>query len=271
MLPSRANLGQGQRFAKVWNEDVAVVHLTKGRYRARFATGDADIARARGLRDLCFRTARGLGGSDADRFDAACRHMLLEEVATGQLVCCFRLLMLESGAAINTSYSAQFYDLERLSDFRAPMIELGRFCIHPDLRDPDILRLAWGALTQVVDGAAVGMLFGCSSFDGAAAESHADALARLCDHLAPARWMPGVRAPAVHAFATGLRGRIARKAPQMPPLLRTYLLMGGWVSDHAVVDAELNTMHVFTGLEIALIPAARARLLRAVGGLPANL
>ena len=51
----------------------------------------------------------------------------------------------------------------------------------------------------------------------------------------------------------------------MPPLLRSYLAMGGWVSDHAVVDAQLGTLHVFTGLEIRAIPPARARLLRAAG------
>ena len=50
------------------------------------------------------------------------------------------------------------------------------------------------------------------------------------------------------------------------PLLRTYLVMGGWVSDHAVVDRDLNTLHVFTGLEIRAIPPARARLLRATAG-----
>jgi putative hemolysin len=48
----------------------------------------------------------------------------------------------------------------------------------------------------------------------------------------------------------------------MPPLLRTYLMMGGWVSDHAVIDRDLGTLHVFTGLEIAAVPAGRARLLR---------
>ena len=47
------------------------------------------------------------------------------------------------------------------------------------------------------------------------------------------------------------------------PLLRTYLSMGGRVSDHAVVDSQLDTLHVFTGLDIAAIPAARAKLLRA--------
>jgi hypothetical protein len=38
--------------------------------------------------------------------------------------------------------------------------------------------------------------------------------------------------------------------------------MGGWVSDHAVVDIDLDTLHVFTGLEIGRVPKARARLLR---------
>jgi putative hemolysin len=52
----------------------------------------------------------------------------------------------------------------------------------------------------------------------------------------------------------------------MPPLLKTYLLMGGWVSDHAVVDNDLNTLHVFTGLEIRAIPPARAKALRMVAG-----
>jgi L-ornithine Nalpha-acyltransferase len=38
--------------------------------------------------------------------------------------------------------------------------------------------------------------------------------------------------------------------PRLPPLLRTYLGMGGWVSDHAVVDRELDTLHVFTCVEV---------------------
>jgi putative hemolysin len=52
----------------------------------------------------------------------------------------------------------------------------------------------------------------------------------------------------------------------MPPLLRTYLMMGGWVSDHAVIDRQMGTLHVFTGVEIRAIPAARARMLRALAG-----
>lgn len=53
---------------------------------------------------------------------------------------------------------------------------------------------------------------------------------------------------------------------QMPPLLRSYLAMGGWVSDHAVVDAELGTLHIFTALEVDRVPPARARSLRQIAG-----
>jgi putative hemolysin len=48
---------------------------------------------------------------------------------------------------------------------------------------------------------------------------------------------------------------------KMPSLLRAYLLMGGWVSDHAVIDKKLNTLHVFTGLEVSKIPNAKKRFL----------
>jgi hypothetical protein len=40
--------------------------------------------------------------------------------------------------------------------------------------------------------------------------------------------------------------------------------MGGWVSDHAVLDPDLDTTHVFTALTIAAIPAPRTRALRAL-------
>ena len=85
-------------------------------------------------------------------------------------------------------------------------------------------------------------------------------------HLAPRRWRPRVKMPEVFRYARVLRARKpdrARALLAMPPLLRSYLAMGGWVSDHAVVDPVLKTMHVFTGVEIRAIPDSRKRLLRA--------
>lgn len=237
-------------------------NFTKGRYLARIAQGGADVEAACALRHLAF------GGADRDRFDDICTHFLIEEARSGRLVCCFRILPLARGAEINRSYSAQFYGLSALRRFDGPMAEMGRFCVHPDWRDADILRVAWGAVTRYVDAHGVEMLFGCSSFKGTATEAYLDSFAMLKDrHLAPRRWWPRVKAPLVFRFAQTLRLRTpdARLAMQeMPPLLRSYLMMGGWVSDHAVVDRQLNTLHVFTGLEVTAIPPARKRLLRAV-------
>ncbi len=236
------------------------------KFSIRYAETAADIAAAQRLRHLCFRGGAGL---DADRFDADCAHALIEEVSSGRLVACFRLLPLEGGGAIGRSYAAQFYDLGNLASFDGPIVEMGRFCIHPDARDPDILRIAWSAMTSYVDARGVELLFGCSSFKGTEAEAYMDAFALLKDrHLAPKRWLPRVKAPRVFRFATRLKLKnpnLKRAMKGMPPHLRSFMQMGGWVSDHAVGDNDLNTLHVFTGLEVRTVPASRKRLLRALG------
>ncbi|WP_299911918.1 GNAT family N-acyltransferase [uncultured Paracoccus sp.] len=251
--------------------------MRQGRYSTRFAETEADLSRAQHLRWQCFlarnRAEGGDGDSlDRDGHDALCRHVLIEEAQSGKLVCCFRILPLSGGSEIARSYSAQYYNLASLADYDGKLVELGRFCVHPDHSDPDILRLAWAMLTDYVEAEGVDLLFGCSSFIGTEPEAYADAFAMLRErHLAPKRWLPRVKAPQVFRFARALR--FARPDPKkamaaMPPLLRSYLAMGGWVSDHAVVDPQMNTLHVFTGLEVSAISANRRRFLR--GG-PASL
>lgn len=255
-----------------------MVRLLKGRFAARFAETDADVQKAQSLRYCAFIQGRETAesdaradGLDADAFDDICKHVLVEDTRSGALVCCFRLLPLHSGAEISRSYSAQYYDLSNLADYEGPMVEMGRFCIHPHARgDADVLRVAWSAMTDYVDQNDVDLLFGCSSFEGTQADLYMDAFALLKErHLAPKRWLPRVKAPSVFRFAARLRLKkpnLKSAMKGMPPLLRTYLVMGGWVSDHAVVDNDLNTLHVFTGLEIKSVPPARARLLRATSG-----
>lgn len=225
------------------------------------------------LRYAAFIAGRGAvdraDGRDSDDFDAKCDHVLIEDIATGHLVATFRLLSLGSGAEIPESYSAQYYELHALERFQRPMVEMGRFCVAPGVRDPDILRTAWAALAAYVDREGVEMLFGCSSFQGTNADAYSDAFAMLRErHLAPKRWLPRIKAPNVFKFAQKFRRKPDRMQAlkTMPPLLRSYLSMGGWVSDHAVVDRDLGTLHVFTGLEIGAIPPARKRLLRGVAG-----
>lgn len=246
-----------------------------GRYRARFSAEPRDVEAAQRLRHAAFIATRPgadaaagprAQGLDADAFDPLCTHALIEEAATGRLVCCFRMMHLANGSEIARSYSAQYYELSSLHDYERPMVEMGRFCIDPAHSSADVLRVAWGAMTEYVEDNGVGLLFGCSSFEGVDADAYMDAFAYLtARHLAPKRWLPRVKAPAVFAFAKLLRlkrpdMKLAMK--RMPPLLRTYLTMGGWVSDHAVIDRDLGTLHVFTGVEIDRVPPARRKLLR---------
>ncbi len=247
--------------------------LDHGRYRARFAVCDADLRAAQELRYRALIAETGAAprpdGRERDAFDALCRHILVEEMPGGGLVCCFRVLPLGGGAEIPSSYSAQYYGLTGLESYDGPLLEMGRFCIEPGRFDPEIVRVAWGALAGLVEEEGVEMLIGCSSFRGTDAASYHDAFAVLKErHLAPKRWLPKVKAPNVFRFARRLRRKpdLRRALLTMPPLLRSYLSMGGWVSDHAVVDRDLGTLHVFTGLEIAAIPPARKRLLRAAMG-----
>lgn len=240
-----------------------MLRIEKGRYVAFAAQSDAQIAAAQALRALTF----GLGADgDKDQFDGHCLHFLIEDREKRRLVCCFRVLTF-AGPDVVESYSAQYYDLSALAFFKGPMVEMGRFCVDPSRRDPDILRLAWAVMTEYVDRRGVQLLFGCASFDGTETAPYHDAFAALsARYTAPARWCPGIKSPEVVIFDRAhTRPCDLKKANKsLPPLLRSYLSMGAWVSDHAVIDRALNTLHVFTALEVRTIPPARKRLLRAL-------
>ena len=119
------------------------------------------------LRGLCFNRE----GSDAERFDKSCSHNLIRSKQDNRLVGCFRMLA-ATRASIDTSCSAQFYELSALACFSGSMIELGRFCIQPNEQDPDIVWIAWAALTACADENKISILFGCTSFSGNGIGAH---------------------------------------------------------------------------------------------------
>ncbi len=251
--------------------DMVTQVFEKSKYRAKLTRNASDIKAAQRLRYRAFINPDG-EGLDRDGFDDLCWHVLIEDQKNNELVACYRLLPLENGRDIESSYSAQFYDLTALKAYPGRMVEMGRFCITPGLRDPEILRTAWALMTRYVDDEGIAMMFGCSSFRGTDPAPYLDAFALLGrDHIAPERWQPRLKAANVFAFGPESGPEIneihkineKRARRLLPPLLRTYLVMGGWVSDHAVIDADMNTLHVFTGLEVSAVPDARARNLRA--------
>ena len=237
--------------------------VEKGRFRARLTDCPADVDAALALRARRFRN----GSDDADALDDVCRHVIVEPIDGGNPIATFRFLHLADGRGIGLTYSAQFYDLTRLQAYCRPLIEIGRFCTDGEVSDADVLRIGWALLTRYVDAHEIGLMFGCSSFPGNDTAPYRDTLCLLAlRHCAPKEWAPGMGSQDIVSFADILLGgapnlRAANAA--MPKLLRTYLAMGGWVSDHAVIDRELGTFHVFTGVEIDSIPPTRKRLLRA--------
>lgn len=233
--------------------------MTKGRYRVRLAASPREVRRAQELRHLCFRGAQGV---DADAFDDLCDHVLIERVRDGRLAACFRLMHMASGREMGRGYAGAHYDLSGWAAQAGRMAELGRFCIDPQILDADVLRVAWGALARISADRGVTVLFGCSTFEGADVARHAGALVALRErYLGPEHLRPDVAATQVVALAD-VKG--PAKMAGMPPLLRSYLGMGGWVGDHAVIDRDLGSLHVFTALDLAAVPVRRAQMLMAL-------
>ncbi len=208
-------------------------------------------------RRLRYRSFFGGDGVDADPFDELCQHVAIRQ--DSRLVATFRYTVLDHSDAYARCYSAQSYGLGRVAGQGGVGVELGRFCIAEDTQDPDVLRLALAALTDIVDRAGAWILFGCSSFQGTDPARYQGVFSALSSSfIAPERFAPDRISP--DAIGLGAGGRASLNAA--PPLLRSYLGLGGWVSDHAVVDRAMNTIHVFTGVETARVPPRRAEALR---------
>lgn len=228
----------------------------------------AHIAAAQHLRHRAFF---GGPGRDQDGFDAECDHGLVTTGSGRPALAGFRLRTVTGPDDLAHCYTAQAYDLRGWREMPFPMVEVGRFCLDPDQDHPDTLRAAWAGIARYVDARGAGLLFGCASFAGCDPAAHKAALSLLARrHLGPAALQPGRRAAQTHSLTPSVPpGWEARQAmAQVPPLLRSYLRMGGWVSDHAVIDPRMQTLHVLTVVEVARIPAIRkSALLRLAQGL----
>lgn len=190
----------------------------------------------------------------------------------GALLGACRITLLTPETLWQNSYSAQFYDLTGLASKGGLSVEPGRFWLAPELPPAlalDALRLIWLMLGQIVQRHEARWLLGCSSFQKADWRLHQQPLALLVQsHLGPKALAPQAEARDLTGIGpgytglpySGLVGAVSdRKAALtgLPPLLRFYLSLGAWVSDHAVLDAYLDTLHVFTCVDVQTIPAAR--------------
>ena len=222
-----------------------------------------DLEEAQAFRYKAFGVVNE-SGLDRDEYDKKFNHVIIRDRQHRTVVGYFRYTCYTSGSLIQTGYSAALYDIKTLETFDKPLLEVGRVCTDSSLKDPDILRLVWAYLAHYVERRKIGFVFGCTSFEGTDHGKYIDCFAVLrARYLGPKKLLPSVKSPSVLKFENELRSdvNLKRAMLKMPPLLRAYLLMGGWVSDHAVIDYKLNTLHVFTGLEVSKIPHEKKRFL----------
>jgi len=241
--------------------ELAKVAADFGAVSVLLARSDQELRAVQALRADRFRADKGL--SDLDRFDPFCAHILVQRKHDHLPLAAARFRLLADVAEVENCYSAQFYDLGALAQSGLRLMEIGRICLREGQeQEADSPRALLAGLTRAAQALAVDMLVGCASFSGAQPEQHKDALRYLqARHLGPQALRPGKRGGGHYDL------KLAAQAPQpqdlrhVPALLRLYLGLGGWVSDHAVCDRDLNTLHVFTAVDVQAIPPARLRAL----------
>ena len=250
----------------------AIGQLSLGTLSLRIAQTPQDFATVHSLRGQRFHRDAP-EQPDEDGFDPLCLHLMVEPAGGGALLATARLRLLTCAAEFDNSYTALSYGLAPVGQHYPRALEIGRLCLLVGAEPAaEILRALFAGITALGLQTRANVLIGCASLLGADASRHFAALAYLRDHhLGPQDCRPLPRALQTVAF-DAIPAEIDGNARQLPPLLRMYLAMGGWVSDFAVIDPALDNVHVLVAVPVAAIPPARLRALGALlGAAPLSL
>jgi putative hemolysin len=242
--------------------------LRSGRLGVRLATSPGEVEAALALRYRVFyeeggaRADGAASGSqqDRDRFDAVAEHLLVvdhgEDGRAERVVATYRLIRAAAAARVGGFYSAAEYDLSPVLAFPGAVMELGRSCVHPDYRSRPAMQLLWRGIAATVFHYRIGLMFGCASLPGTDPDHVAAELTYLHTyHLAP----PALRLRALPDRYVEMRRcdpatlEPRRLLAQLPPLIKGYLRLGGFVGDGAVVDREFNTTDIAVVVQTDLV------------------
>ncbi|MDC3017862.1 GNAT family N-acetyltransferase [Paracoccaceae bacterium] len=222
------------------------------RYRIEFGQSDANRIRAQKFRQRVFRESEN--GLDEDKFDKISDHCLIfDKNNDDKLVLVFRSRSFSSMKDILCSYSAQYYDLTKLTRLPLKPMEIGRLCVDKRTSDPFLLLTAFKYLASLISSDKSNFIFGCTSFSGANNPRHLASLSSLKkNQLARRKFLIAKKSNSILDIKDLISSDQQKMANNyLPPLLKFYLRLGGKVSDHAVIDTDLDTLHVFTYLDLS--------------------
>jgi putative hemolysin len=245
--------------ADITTDPLSQGDLRTGNLEVRLAVSAAEIDAAQALRYRVFYTEMAAQPSpdmaarqrDFDDFDAICDHLLVIDHNRGSgpegVVGTYRLIRRAAAARIGTFYSASEYNIARLIDYPGEILELGRSCVDTQYRNRPSMQLLWRGIAAYVFQYDIALMFGCASLPGTDPAGLALPLSYLYHHhLAP----PALRPTALANRRTDMRLMDAADIDPraalniLPPLIKGYLRLGGFIGDGAVIDEQFNTTDV---------------------------
>jgi putative hemolysin len=141
----------------------------------------------------------------------------------------------------------QEFDVSVLMDYSVEIAEVGRSCVDPLCRSRGVMQLLWRGLSDYIEAYNVKILFGCASFHGAQLSQHAASLSYLHHyHLAPPQLRPHAQPHRYVSMEHVPRIKLNPNEAEenLPPLIKGYLRIGGFVGQGAVVDHQFGTVDV---------------------------
>jgi putative hemolysin len=197
---------------------------------------------------------------DRDEFDAFADHLLVVDHDLGEgpdsVVGTYRLLRQPAAAKAGGFYSAGEYDISRLEAFPGELLELGRSCTAPAYRSRAVLQLLWRGIAAYVFHYGIDLMFGCASLPGTDPDALAAELNYLSTfHLAPAAIRPRALESRYVAMRRPAAGLLTPRqiGMRLPPLIKGYLRLGGFVGDGAVIDQQFNTTDIAVIVQTDLV------------------
>jgi putative hemolysin len=249
-----------------------IVDIRSGPLQVRLAETTADIEAAQALRYRIFYERLGAQPlpemacrrRDVDQFDNDCDHLLVLDHSRGtaRVVGTYRLIRRDTAARLGGFYSAKEFDISAVVLHAGEVLELGRSCVDPAYRNRSAMQLLWSGIAAYVFHYDVVLMFGCASLPGTNADALSMPLSYLHRyHLAPPALRP--RALADRYIEMCRLRPCAIDAPQamatLPPLIKGYLRLGGFVGDGAVVDEQFNTTDVCIVVKTDLVTEKYSR------------
>jgi putative hemolysin len=233
--------------------------ISFGDIRVRLAQNENEIKAAQHLRYKIFYEEFSAKPNeeiaaqerDFDHFDDFADHLVVVDTTIADknkaIVGTYRLLRQEKAKQAGRFYTEDEFNISKLTENYSGLLEMGRSCVYPDYRTKAVLQLLWQGIAEYVGYYDCKFLFGCASFHGSKPDEHAEGLSYLYhNHLAPEEFRPRAHDNVYTKMNWMAAEQIdAKKVVRiLPPLIKGYLRIGGFVGDGAFIDYDFDTTDV---------------------------